>query len=73
MQGIFVPAATPKAIVDLLQAEVARIVQLPDVKEKLAGIGAEPIGSTPEAFASHLATETAKWDALVKEAGIRME
>ena len=71
--GVLAPAGTSPAIIDKVHTEIARVLELPDVKEKLAGIGAEPIGSTPEAFASHLATETAKWDALVKEAGIRME
>jgi tripartite-type tricarboxylate transporter receptor subunit TctC len=71
--GVLAPAGTSPAIIDKVQKEIARVLELPDVKEKLTGIGAEPIGSTPEAFASHLTTETAKWDALVKKAGIRME
>jgi tripartite-type tricarboxylate transporter receptor subunit TctC len=71
--GLLAPAGTPPAIIDKLCTEVARVLELPDVKERLAGIGAEPIGSTPEEFASHIASETAKWSALVKEAGIQME
>jgi tripartite-type tricarboxylate transporter receptor subunit TctC len=71
--GVLAPAGTPPAIVAKVQTEIARTLELPDVKEKLAGIGAEPIGSTPEAFSRHLVAETIKWDALVKEAGIRLE
>lgn len=71
--GLLAPAGTPPAIVDRIQKKVAEALELPDVKEKLAGIGAEPIGSTPEAFRQHLAAETAKWHALVTKAGIRLE
>jgi tripartite-type tricarboxylate transporter receptor subunit TctC len=71
--GLLAPAGTPPAIVDKLRTEIVRVLELPDVKESLASIGAEPIGSTPEEFASHIASETAKWAALVKEAGIQME
>ncbi len=71
--GLLAPAGTPPAIIAKVQTEIARVLELPDVKEKLAGIGAEPIGSTPEAFASHLASETATWDALVKKTGIQLD
>ena len=49
MTGVFVPAGTPKAIVDLLQQEIAAIVKSPEIKAKLLEIGVVPEGDTPEA------------------------
>ena len=60
--GILAPAGTPAAIIVQIQSQVAQALALPEVQEKLAAIGAEPIGSTPEAFSHHLAAETAKWE-----------
>jgi len=50
MQGVVVPAATPKEIVKRLQSEIARIVALPDVVEKLTALGLVPVADTPEEF-----------------------
>ncbi len=68
--GLLAPAATPRAIVDRLQAEIARILQLPDMKDKLALDGSEAVGSTPAQFGLHLRTEVDKWRKLIREAGI---
>jgi tripartite-type tricarboxylate transporter receptor subunit TctC len=70
MQGIFVPAATPKAIVDLLQAEVARIVQLPDVKDKLLAIGLDPGGMPSAEFAAYIKADIVKWKKVITDAKI---
>jgi tripartite-type tricarboxylate transporter receptor subunit TctC len=70
MQGIFVPAATPKAIVDLLQTEVARIVQLPDVKEKLLALGLDPGGMPSAEFAAYVKADIAKWKKVITDAKI---
>ena len=68
--GLLAPAATPKPIVDKLQQEIVRILKLPDVKEKLALDGSDPVGSTPAQFAAHMHTEVEKWRKLIHEAGI---
>src|SRR6476661_2787696 len=59
--GLVAPAATPKPVIAKLSAETARILQVPDVKARLADLGAEPIGSTPEQFGAHIRTEIEKW------------
>lgn len=71
--GLFAPAGTPVAIINRLQAEIARIVQLPDVKEKLAGLGAEAVANTPQEAAAFIKAEIAKWAAVVKRANIKVE
>jgi tripartite-type tricarboxylate transporter receptor subunit TctC len=70
MQGVLVPAGTPKPIVDLLQAEIARIVHLPDVKEKLLAIGLEPDGMSQSAFAAYIQADIAKWKKVIADAKI---
>jgi len=70
MQGVLVPAATPKPIVELLQREISRIVQLPDVKSKMDAIGLE-IGGMPSAeFAAYIKADIAKWKRVITEAKI---
>jgi len=71
IQGVFVPAGTPKDIVDKLYREVARIIQLPEVKERLAAIGYSPVGNTPEEFSAQVKRDVARWAKIVREAGIK--
>ena len=71
--SIVAPAATPPAVVERLQKEIARALTSPDVKAKLTGIGAEPIANTPEEFAAMIRVETAKWSKIVKDANIKIE
>ena len=71
--SIVAPAGTPPAVVDRLQKEVAKALEAPDVKAKLAGLGAEPVGNTPSEFAAMIRTESAKWGKIVKDANIRPE
>lgn len=70
MQGVLVPAGTPKAIIDLLQTEIARIVNLPDVKEKMLAMGLEPNGMPPAEFAAYIKTDVAKWKKVIADAKI---
>ena len=70
MQGVLVPAGTPKAIVDLLQAEIARIVALPDVKGKLVALGLDPMGMPSAEFAAYIKTDVAKWKKVITDAKI---
>ena len=69
--GMVVPAKTPRATVTRLSGEVARVLALPDVRERLAVQAWEPVGSTPEAFGAFMKTEHAKWARVVREANIR--
>ncbi|MBI4195456.1 MAG: tripartite tricarboxylate transporter substrate binding protein [Betaproteobacteria bacterium] len=70
--GILAPAGTPREIVGRLNAEIARVLALNDVKEALSRQGAEAHGSTPEEFADFLRAEHAKWAKVVKQANIRI-
>ena len=72
-QGLFTTAKTPPAIVNKLNAEVVRILALPDVVEKLAVTGVEIQTSTPKAWGDFVKSEIAKWGKVVKEAGIKVE
>ena len=71
--GLYAPAATPKDTVNRLNAEFNRVLQLPDVREKLAAQGAEPIAMTPEQFAAYLRAEIAKWSKAIKDSGAKAE
>src|SRR5690606_19912625 len=72
-QGFFAPAGTPGAIVERLHDEVAAIVKLPDVTAQLLQDGSEPVGSSREAFAQHVAGELGKWTKVAKSAGLRID
>ena len=68
--GLLAPAGTPSDIVHRMQREIAKIVQLPEVQERLSASGAEPVATTPEQFGAYLASEVAKWGRVVKQAKI---
>jgi tripartite-type tricarboxylate transporter receptor subunit TctC len=70
MQGVLVPAGTPKPIVDLLQAEIARIVNLPDVRDKMLAMGLEPDGMSSAEFAAYIKADVAKWKKVIADAKI---
>jgi tripartite-type tricarboxylate transporter receptor subunit TctC len=71
--GVLVPAGTSTAIIDRLNAEINRMLQLPDVRERLTALGAEIIGGTPMEFADHIQREIPKWAKVIKDAGVRLE
>jgi tripartite-type tricarboxylate transporter receptor subunit TctC len=71
--GFFAPAGTPKPIVDRLHAEVARVIALPDVRERLAGLGVDPSAMPGEAFAKIIAADIARWTAVAKAADIKAD
>jgi tripartite-type tricarboxylate transporter receptor subunit TctC len=72
-QGFFAPAGTPSDIVSKIHGEIARTLKLPDVRDRLSGLGANPVASTPEQFVAHVKKEIAKWARVVKAAGIRVD
>jgi tripartite-type tricarboxylate transporter receptor subunit TctC len=69
--GVLAPAGTPQPIVDRLNREIVRIVQLPEVRERLAAEGAEPVGNSPEEFAAHIKRELARWAKVIRQARIQ--
>ncbi len=71
--GILAPAGTPREIVSRLNAELAKISNAPDAKERLAGAGIEPTHSTPEQFANFVRSETIRYAQVIKNAGIKPE
>ncbi|MEK8028266.1 tripartite tricarboxylate transporter substrate binding protein [Pseudaquabacterium rugosum] len=71
--GVLAPAATPKEIVARLNTELVRIIQSPDFRKRMAEIGAEPIGNTPEQMAAQIRSETDKFARLVKDAKVVIE
>jgi tripartite-type tricarboxylate transporter receptor subunit TctC len=70
MQGVLVPAGTPRPIVDLLQTEIARIVNLPDVRDKMLAMGLEPDGMSSAEFAAYIKADVAKWKKVIADAKI---
>jgi tripartite-type tricarboxylate transporter receptor subunit TctC len=73
MQGILVPAGTPRPIIDLLNREIVNVMALPDVKDRMAALGYEPVANTPEEFAARIKAEIPKWGKVIRDANIRAE
>jgi tripartite-type tricarboxylate transporter receptor subunit TctC len=71
--GMAAPAKTPRAILDRLHADAVRAVKSPDVQERLKGLGADPVGNTPEQYTAFMENEIAKWAKVIKAAGIKGE
>ena len=70
MQGVLVPAGTPKPIVELLHKEIVHIVQLPDVKAKMEAIGLDIGGMSSAEFAAYIKADIAKWKKVITDAKI---
>jgi tripartite-type tricarboxylate transporter receptor subunit TctC len=71
--GVLAPAGTPREIVVKLQQEIARILKLPDVRERLISLGTEPVGSTSEQFGEYIRGEIVKWAKVVKATGMELQ
>ena len=71
--GFAAPAGTPKPIIDLLHREVVKIMAQPDVRQKLADMGFDPVASTPEEFAEWVRTETVRWGNVIRDAKIGLQ
>ncbi len=69
--GMFVPVGTPAAIVERLNRETVKIMATPEMRQKLAAIGLEPMGGTPAEFAAVIRAEAPYWEHLIKEAGVK--
>ncbi|MGE5522200.1 MAG: Bug family tripartite tricarboxylate transporter substrate binding protein [Rhodospirillaceae bacterium] len=71
--GVFAPAGTPPAIVNKLNAEIARILNAPGTKERLASLGAEPQPDTPAQFAAFVKSEMAKYAVIIRQSGAKAD
>jgi tripartite-type tricarboxylate transporter receptor subunit TctC len=71
--GIWGPAKLPRDITDKLSSEIAKLLKSPDVRDRLAAQGMEPVGSTPAQFAEFVRRENAQWSKVVKSAGVKAE
>ncbi|NBR28994.1 MAG: tripartite tricarboxylate transporter substrate binding protein, partial [Betaproteobacteria bacterium] len=71
--GLIAPAATPPEIVNKLNADIVRVLAMPDVREKLAANALEPIGDSPAAFQAFINAEIARWARVVKSANLKAE
>ena len=73
LQGVLLPAGTPKALVQRLRSEIAKVLAQPDTRNRIVGLGFDIVASTPEQFAAQIKVEVAKWAKVVKGAGIKVE
>ena len=71
--GILAPKATPRPIVDRLQREIAAVLKEPDVRERYAVLGNDPVGNTPDEFTAQIKADLAQWEAIVKKANIKVD
>lgn len=71
--GVWAPAGTPKDIANKIAAEIANALNQPAVRERLADLGAEPVGNTPEEFAAYCQSELVKWSIIVRESGAKAD
>jgi tripartite-type tricarboxylate transporter receptor subunit TctC len=73
LNGVLVPAATPAAIIDRLNRDIAAVLAQPDVNERLSTLGFDPAATTPAEFGERIKGEIAKWGKVVSAAKIRIE
>ena len=71
--GICLPGGTPKPIIDRVYTEVAKVLKVPELRNRLLRDGIEPIGSTPEQYAEHIKKEAVKWSKVVKDSGAKVD
>jgi tripartite-type tricarboxylate transporter receptor subunit TctC len=73
-QGLVAPSMTPKHILERIAADVGKVLEQPEVKERLAAVGVEPVAdSSPNAFGALTRAELARWIKVVREAGIHAD
>ena len=71
--GILAPAGTPRPIIARLNTELVKVMHSPEMKERLAGIGTDPVTSTPEEFAAYIQAEIGKWGDVIRKAKLRAD
>ena len=68
-----VPTGTPRAVIDRLHQALAKALSIPEVRERIIGLGADPIGNSPAEFSAFIKKEIATWATVIKEVGITVE
>jgi tripartite-type tricarboxylate transporter receptor subunit TctC len=71
--SLFAPAGTPAAVVSKLQSEITKILQIPEIRERMTAIGIDPIGGTPEELAAQLRADLARWTKVARTAGVKAD
>jgi tripartite-type tricarboxylate transporter receptor subunit TctC len=71
--GILAPAKTPRAVVERLRNEITAVLGEAQIRERYATLGIEPVGNTPEQFTEQIRADLARWEPVVRQAGIRIE
>src|SRR6266852_765439 len=71
--GVLAPARTPQPVIERLQREIAAVLADPVVRERYGVLGIEPVGNTPEQFAAQIREDLARWEKVVRQAGIKLE
>jgi tripartite-type tricarboxylate transporter receptor subunit TctC len=71
--GMLGPAGMPAPLVSKIQREVSGVLRMPDVRERLATLAADPVGSTPDAFEALIRSEITKWEKVVRSAGLKVD
>ncbi|MDH5535170.1 MAG: tripartite tricarboxylate transporter substrate-binding protein, partial [Betaproteobacteria bacterium] len=71
--GLSAPAKTPRPILDRLSSEAVKAINSPDLRERLQGLGADPVGNSPEQYAAFIHAEIDKWAKVIKAAGIKSQ
>ena len=71
--GLLAPAGTPKSIIAKLHVEITRALQIPEIRDRVAGFGFEPVGNSPEEFGEFIKADIAQWARVAKESGARVD
>jgi tripartite-type tricarboxylate transporter receptor subunit TctC len=71
--GLIAPAATPKAIIDKIHDDVVSVLEIPEVRERIASQGGEVVGDTPAEFTAFISAESAKYARIIKQAGVKLD
>jgi tripartite-type tricarboxylate transporter receptor subunit TctC len=71
--GILAPAKTPRPVIERLHKEIAAVLGEPEIRERYATLGIEPVGNTPEQYTRQIRADLARWEKVVRQAGIRIE
>ena len=72
-QGLVLPSATPAAVIARVSGATIKVLAMNEVKDRLLGLGYEPVGNTPAEFASFIRAELERWPRVIKAAGIKSE
>jgi tripartite-type tricarboxylate transporter receptor subunit TctC len=72
MQGILLPARTPRELVDQWHREIRRVLELPDVRQRVSSLGLEPVVNTPDEFAAQIQSEVSRWSKVIRQAHITL-